>query len=523
MFSSRRLLSSVLSRNGAALLGTLLGFGVISFILGRDSAQSSTGTFPGSLFALPSRDYLFLLLLLVDSILFAYFYFRFVSDISDLEECLRAYGRGYFSRVPAQPRTLELRGLSETSLSLRDRISRQLKTLDDRQREQSLTLKSIRQGILVLDSQKRIVDLNPAASRLLSIDDEMILGKEVRALGDLGKSLSDFCGVAHSHEFEVHDSDSAPRWLRATTAPIRGERRSLRGTIVELSDITDFKRFERTRQDFVANVSHELKTPITSIQGYVDTLLDGSIHEDSVRDSFLQIISRQANRLSSIVGELLSLARLETEQALDPETLSDTFLYDVLSSAQEACHASAEARSIRVHILCEKSLQSRLNRWLIEQAVINLLDNAIKYGNPGGIIRLVTHVESRRLVISVVDEGPGIPPQHLPRLFERFYRVDKARSRKAGGSGLGLSIVKHIAAVHGGKVLVESETGKGSTFSMVLPYSPRTIEHSTEALPLEKSSTRGWTRKEVHSVSPADGERQLASAKQPSVCPPTVR
>jgi signal transduction histidine kinase len=230
------------------------------------------------------------------------------------------------------------------------------------------------------------------------------------------------------------------------------------------------RRLETVRQEFVANVSHELKTPITSIKGFVETLLDGAAENPHDARKFLEIVSRHADRLNSIIGDLLLLSRIEQggDRALE---FGEVRLREVLRAAVEACAGKAAAKDISVYLECPTELAVRANPPLLEQAVVNLIDNAVKYSEPGAPVHVegAAGDEGGGAVILVRDRGPGIAPEHLPRLGERFYRVDKARSRQIGGTGLGLAIVKHIAQAHGGRVTIESRPGEGSVFRIHLP------------------------------------------------------
>jgi two-component system, OmpR family, phosphate regulon sensor histidine kinase PhoR len=232
------------------------------------------------------------------------------------------------------------------------------------------------------------------------------------------------------------------------------------------------RRLETVRQEFVANVSHELKTPITSIKGFVETLLDGALDNPEDARQFLEIVAKHSDRLNSIIGDLLLLSRIEEggEGALE---LSETQLREVLRAAVEACAAKAAAKNVSVYLNCPAELPVRANPPLLEQAVVNLIDNAVKYSEPGSPVYVEGARAGDEAVVSVRDRGPGIDPEHLPRLGERFYRVDKARSRQLGGTGLGLAIVKHIARAHGGRVTVESQPGQGSVFEVHLPVAGR--------------------------------------------------
>ncbi len=249
----------------------------------------------------------------------------------------------------------------------------------------------------------------------------------------------------------------------------------------------EIQQLEKVRSDFVANVSHELRTPITAIKGFVETLRDGAIHDPEAAAGFLEILARQSDRLSNIVEDLLALSRLELSEERQDVPMEPVPLADVLQAAVLTCSKAAEARHTRIDVDVEPGLTVAANAPLLEQAVVNLLDNAVKYGareaavslqlnavdlpdcavkcrDQEAVVELAARTRDGHVEILVTDHGCGISPEHLPRIFERFYRVDKGRSRSQGGTGLGLSIVKHIINLHHGSVTVESEPGKGSTF-----------------------------------------------------------
>lgn len=241
--------------------------------------------------------------------------------------------------------------------------------------------------------------------------------------------------------------------------------------LVVMHDISALVRLEAVRRDFVANVSHELKTPVAIIQGFVETLEDGAYREEELARRFLGMIERQTRRLKSIIEDLLSLSRIELES--DGGTLATERwpLKDVVDGAIQACQTLAADRGTKLLVNIHEEIVAEVNAPLLEQALINLLDNAIKYSPTKSTVQVVAHREGGWVSLEVKDEGPGIAPEHLPRLFERFYRVDKARSRKVGGTGLGLAIVKHIAQTHGGSAEVTSHVGSGSVFRLKLPVS----------------------------------------------------
>jgi two-component system phosphate regulon sensor histidine kinase PhoR len=219
----------------------------------------------------------------------------------------------------------------------------------------------------------------------------------------------------------------------------------------------------------VANVSHELKTPIASIKGFVETLLDGAADNPTDSKRFLQIVARQADRLAAIIEDLLALSRIEQSEGADNLPVEPAAIGGVLAAVAADCEPRAAERSITLTTRCDPVLVAEVNAPLLEQAVINLVDNAIKYSDAGRTVWMEAEAAAGELVVRIRDEGCGIAAEHLPRLFERFYRVDRARSRKLGGTGLGLSIVKHIVQAHRGTIGVESEPGVGSTFTIRLP------------------------------------------------------
>jgi two-component system phosphate regulon sensor histidine kinase PhoR len=240
-----------------------------------------------------------------------------------------------------------------------------------------------------------------------------------------------------------------------------------RGAIAILHDITDLERLEQVRKDFVANVSHELRTPLAGVIGYAETLLDGALKDEANNRKFVEIIRTNAVRLNSIAADLLVLSDLESGSDPEPDVIS---VQGVLDAA--VVTVQAEARERDVTLICEniENVFVSGSRLRLEQAILNLMANAIKFNRPGGEVRVRAGVnESHQVEIVIADTGVGIPSQDLPRIFERFYRIDKARSREVGGTGLGLSIVKHVVERMNGAIEVESQLGRGSVFTLRLP------------------------------------------------------
>lgn len=228
------------------------------------------------------------------------------------------------------------------------------------------------------------------------------------------------------------------------------------------------KKMEDMRREFVANVSHELKTPITSIKGFAETLKDGALSDPEKAQQFLNIIAAHAGRIGTIIEDLLNLSRIEKESEDKQIFMEMGRIKEVINNAVSMCEGKAHDKNIQIHKSCGDEIAAKINPALLEQAISNLIDNAIKYSESGSSINVAASISGNAVRIMVKDLGCGIPPEHLPRIFERFYRVDKGRSRKLGGTGLGLAIVKHIVQVHGGSVDVESKVGEGSVFTIVL-------------------------------------------------------
>ena len=256
-------------------------------------------------------------------------------------------------------------------------------------------------------------------------------------------------------------------WLHVSAAAILDADQQRHGTILVFHDLTRLKQLERNREDFVANVSHELRTPLSHIKGYVETLLNGAKDDPAVSTRFLQTIERNAGRLQLLIEDLLTISELESGRVL--LNLQAVSLRNVVGKVCDDFKARAAARAVTlVNELPELSVRADAAR--IEQVLCNLVDNAIKYGKTGGTVVISARSLSENMLeISVRDDGPGLPPDAVERIFERFYRVDKARSRDQGGTGLGLSIVKHIVQSHGGRAWAKSEPGRGAAFFFTLP------------------------------------------------------
>lgn len=388
-----------------------------------------------------------------------------VRAVSDMRAGVARIGGGVLEHRLALPPLPPLADLASAINQTAARLQEQILALARERSLRERILSGMSEGVVALDSRRQIVSVNDAARRLLALPAGDIAGTpihlHVRHPDFL--LLADAAGATESRIERELEGDNA---LWASAAPLRDPDGRRTGTLIVISDLSRVRRLERIRQEFVQNVSHELRTPITSIIGFVETLQDGAWQEPATAERFLKIIRRQAGQLQSIVTDLLALSRLESQNG----TLARewTPLADIIANAVEVCQARAQARQVEVQTMVPAGLQVHAHAGLLEQAVMNLVDNAIQYG--GGKVDVVAEAGAKSGVhIRVLDQGPGISPEHIDRLFERFYRIDKGRSREAGGTGLGLAIVKHIALLHGGTATVSSALGKGSVFTIWLP------------------------------------------------------
>lgn len=327
-------------------------------------------------------------------------------------------------------------------------------------------LQGMVEGVLVLDLEGRVVLANPRLREFFGIWGE-VEGRPLLELirrDDLVSALSDAAASASpvTRQFGLDGVDERLLQMHAVRFPTEGE---VLGTVAVFHDLTDVRRLERVRQEFVANVSHELKTPLTAIRGFAETLQHEGLEEEQ-RRQYTEVIVRHADRLSALIDDLLELSRIEGGRR--PLQRGDVAIAEVAQALVQDLKPRFDAHGLEARVEVEGEPVALADRRAVEQILLNLLDNAIKYSEPGGTVVVAVSESAGRVQVAVRDSGMGIPEQDLARIFERFYRVDKARSRDLGGTGLGLSIVKHLAQAMGGDVDVESEEGVGSVFRFTL-------------------------------------------------------
>jgi two-component system phosphate regulon sensor histidine kinase PhoR len=392
-----------------------------------------------------------------------------------LEQMLQGiehFTRGDFNFRLAKPKSLETAKMAEALNQMAEQVDEKIKTIIEQKNEQQAVLESMVEGVLAIDRDEKIIHLNNAAAKLLHLDVSIATGSSIQEVVRnielqtvIGKTLQENLAV----EEEIVLRNKNEHFLQVHGTVLKDALSQTMGAVIVLNDVTRLRRLENVRRDFVANVSHEIRTPLTSIKGFAETLLGGALEDRDHARKFIEIISKQSNRLNAIIEDLLMLAKLEQEGEPTKVDFEYNDLQNVINSALQICAAKAREKDIHLQLRFDQAIKIRMNADLVEQAVVNLIDNAIKYSPHHSDVAVLVERRNGEVMIDVTDHGVGIEKKHLPRLFERFYRVDKARSRDLGGTGLGLAIVKHIAQVHSGRVWVDSTPGQGSSFRLFLP------------------------------------------------------
>ena len=392
---------------------------------------------------------------------------KWIAPWSQIERLVTQIGRG------VQPRTFLVEGGKEaqrTGVALENVFTRQRdldRQLVERTSGQKAILSAMRNGLLVVDRHRRLALVNPAVCELFKIDERSLgapLLESVRAPA-VEKIVGETFERRKPSEGELV---IGKREFQMASVPMGNDNGDITGAVLVFHDITELKRADEMRRDFVANVSHELRTPLSILRGYIETLLDEPKlpRGESVR--ILEVMEQHSKRLGLLANDLLTLAQVESGSST--LQLSDIDLLRFLSDLTRDWRKKFSAKLLKAVVdVSDECSTIRADEARLREVFDNLLDNAVKYSNANGIIRLAADRRDGAIVLSVSDQGIGISADDLPRIFERFYRVDKARSRELGGTGLGLSIVKHIAQLHGGSVEAESAPAKGTTISVILP------------------------------------------------------
>lgn len=413
---------------------------------------------------------------LIISLLLAYFASKRISNpIRKLQLVAKRYAKRELHAFREDQPWEEFESLSESLSKMAREIDQQISKLTLQKKETEAVLASMKESVIALSPENKLLSANESAEKLLRFRASPLINEPFFEVV-LCSPLQNLIKETNETKKEIREDFVLSIGNLEKVIEFRGnqlisDKGKILGTLVVLDNVTEKRQFDQIRRDFVGNVSHELRTPITSIQGFVEIIQDDDELELKDRKHFMKIIDRQTKRLGAIIEDLLSLSRLD--QIQDPQSLAKNWhrLNGLFNSARDLCSQLASSKKITLDFHREDHLEIKMNQGLMEQALVNLVNNAIKYSPENTRVQIEIQEEENFLLLKVTDQGPGIPEEHQSRLFERFFRVDKARSRAAGGTGLGLSITKHIARLHNSQIGLKSVVGKGSTFYLEIPIS----------------------------------------------------
>ena len=405
---------------------------------------------------------------LISSVIAYYLVRNIIKPINEMTSISSKIAGGSYDRRIVLKSRDEVGQLAETFNNMAEKLQITINDLYDKKNKLEAILKSMQNGVIAVDRCGKIILVNPTAINMFGFDAD-IVGKHIlEAIRNF--ELEDIIIKHQDENREIVVNYPKKRVLRVKAAPIIDNDKTHKnlGVVVVMQDITEIKQLEKIRTDFVANVSHELKTPLTSIKGFTETLKNGAINDVITREKFLDIISVEADRLTRLINDILIISELENKrQSILFERIN---INHALEEIEDMMSGLAKFKNIILTFNKGKDIPDIQGNYdKVKQLLINLIDNAIKYTHSGGEVSVKIYYNNEMVNIEVADTGIGISKEHISRLFERFYRVDKGRSRAMGGTGLGLAIVKHIVATMNGQIKVNSEIGKGTTFTVILP------------------------------------------------------
>ncbi len=386
-----------------------------------------------------------------------------------LKDISANYAIGDFSSKLVQTNITEIDVLSESMSQMANSIQDKISEVTLEKNQNHLVLTNMLEGVIAIDLDNKIILLNKATKKIfnINIDYKNKNISEVIRNSKIVKLLSKINDNPVSKRIKINEN-------LEYTLDIKGVRlkdidNKPIGKLLVINDITKLVRLENIRKEFASTVSHELKTPLTAIQGAVETLLDGAINEQDSAIRFTKIIHKHSNRLKNLIYDILTISKIEQELDIESIQKESAQIANIINSVCDLCKEKLESKEIDLIVNCDVKINHKVNISMLEQVFINLLDNAITYSQQGGKIKIDIKKEESVLYASIQDDGCGISSEHHSRLFERFYRVNKSRSRQKGGTGLGLAIVKHIIQAHNGKINIKSEVGKGAKFHFIIP------------------------------------------------------
>ncbi len=399
---------------------------------------------------------------------------RVIGPISQLEEGLEALGAGRRMRRVSIPDVPHFAILAGALNAAADRLDEKIDSLEDEKTLSAMMLSSIPNGIVTLDDIMAVTRYNEAAAQILGFKTPCTpadLKTTVIENLELTRMLYDAAKTGRPVTGEIRPGAAGKKIIDVLATPMRDNHAIQTGILLMLSDVTHVRRLETIRQDFVGNVAHELRTPVTSIRGFAELLVKSGSHDEEKISKYSAIILRQADQINMMINDLLTLASLDGNHDFLSVSGKVTSIGELIASALELCSSRIAEKGAEVSVVCPEFLTAFVHPGLMEQALVNLLENALKYGinDKSKHIEISAKAADEMLEIKVVDHGNGIQKEHLDRLFERFYRVDKGRNREQGGTGLGLAIVKHIVQIHGGTATAESRRGERTCFTLRMP------------------------------------------------------
>ncbi len=399
---------------------------------------------------------------------------RYISrPIEKIREGAGRFAKGDLSyRLPVFD-SAETETLARTMNDMAANLDERMQTIIRQRNEIEAVLSSMTEGVIAVNSDENIISVNQTAARMFHKQPSELLNRSVQETvrnPDFQRFVRISLLDENPREEDIFFHLKGELLLNTRSAPLKNTGGERIGILIILNDVTRIRHLENMRRDFAANVSHEIKTPLTAIKGFTETLMAGALNNTEEAARFVGIIENHTNRLIAIIEDLMKLSVIEQNSGDKNISLTECRILPILSSAVLICQQKVDEKEIRILSSCDRDLTARVNAALMEQAFVNLLDNAIKYSEPGGTIEIEATKNDSEVAVAFLDHGIGIRREHLSRLFERFYRVDASRSRKLGGTGLGLAIVKHIVIANAGKITVESSPGKGSRFVIHIPF-----------------------------------------------------
>ena len=403
-----------------------------------------------------------------------FFSFRVASNLENLRDRVKRVAVGELDEVVdfSRNEVLEIQEIARGMDDISAELHRRIDVIQRQKEELEAVLTSMDEGLVAVDKHHHITHFNPSAAKMFKAHRDIAIDRkleEVIRLPELHRVVEEGMESGKGNEVDILTTGDTKNYLRVHSSPLRNQFGHQYGVVLVVSDVTRIRQLEGMRKNFVANVSHELRTPLTSIQGFAETLADPNFNDEEQSRKYIGIINKHAARLARIIDDILTLSRIEKDAEDAQMELKPESSKSIVETAVELCQMKAKKKNMTLNldIQCDETVNC--DRYLIEQSIVNLIDNAIRYSDEGGKVELSCSSGDGNIYIDVQDFGMGIAERQLGKIFERFYRVDRARSRELGGTGLGLSIVKHIAQAHHGNITVDSKVGQGSSFRLSLP------------------------------------------------------